>query len=183
MEEPICKYAPFILVSYYLAALINDNKYVETSIIVTILTLASYIIHRGLHSMHIPAITSIHMRHHQSNHLHKLIDDLSETFLNFFVIGSGALLLLPLSEAHSKLLLYFSLLYTSIHMVNYSFLKTNQTHINHHQNPRHQLWPRFSRLHFQHKRRYTARKHDAILHQRCGNISFHKLYNFLKKNS
>lgn len=144
LSEAIVKYAPFILFSYFIAVQINDGKYVETSAIFTALTFASYLIHRSLHHANVPLASPIHMRHHESNHFNKLTDDISETFLNFFVISCGGLLLLlPLSNSHYKLLLYFSLLYTSIHMINYSLLKSNETHIDHHQNPKVNYGPDF----------------------------------------
>jgi hypothetical protein len=101
----------------------------------SLLTYYSYFIHYLFHRL--PDLIDLHMKYHhviQSNNCQKTIHLIIETLVNigFFGIIYGVQWLSKIEMIPTILLVYYGIIYVSIHIINYSLCHASPKHVIHH---------------------------------------------------
>ncbi len=139
-------YIIFFGVGYYLGLIINKpNKALFT---LAFCTLFSYLSHRVSHLYFPFNFKYFHQLHHNEKHNKKVWAEIIEWLVN--IIQIGGLILIPINyfiEKYFKiqflsnyLIIYYTLVYTSTHMINYHIMSID-THIKHHLNTKTNFGP------------------------------------------
>jgi hypothetical protein len=120
-----------------LAIYLTMNKYspLHAALSIGILFFYSYFIHMLFHLL--PSVINVHMIFHHiktDNVVKKYINLFIETFVNigFFIIFYLLQKLLHFEYVPTILILFYGLLYTSVHIINYSIFHTSEKHVTHH---------------------------------------------------
>ena len=130
-------YLIFFTMALYIGVI--TGNFISGAITIVVLLSFSYFSHRASH--HIFPYNIFHRVHHKDEHNHKWWARLIEWVVNLLQIGG--LMLIPLNMFLEKrfkmkllneyVILYYAIVYTSHHMINYHSMKID-THIRHHQN-------------------------------------------------
>ena len=117
----------------------GSDSYIRCIITIIFVIFFSYFSHRAAHDIY--PYNIFHMIHHNDEYNNKKWALLLELIINLFQIGG--LILIPFNMYLEKLIgikllnnyviLYYSLVYTSHHMINYHYIP-NTIHIQHHKN-------------------------------------------------
>lgn len=123
-----------------LAIYLTIHKYspIHTMISISILFFYSYFIHMLFHLF--PNFINVHMIFHHTNNnnnnnvVKKYIYLLIETFVNigFFIIFYFLQKLLHVEYVPTILIVFYGIIYISVHIINYSIFHTSEKHIKHH---------------------------------------------------
>jgi len=124
-------YLFFIITSLFLGTILNDYRVLNTIFYFVLFLCLSYFVHFMVHYMYIPFFTDIHNGHHTKEKKDTFINIISEVFIELFSTG-GFLLLFDIPYFSKSLIIYYPLLYTTIHFINYRFYK--EYHAEHHKN-------------------------------------------------
>lgn len=131
----------FYIIFYALALYISaiTGNFINGAITIYVIILFSYFSHRAAHSIF--PYNIFHLIHHKDEHNHKWWAILIEWVTNFLQVSG--IILIPLNMILEKqlkmkllneyVILYYSIVYTTHHMINYHNMKID-THIRHHQN-------------------------------------------------
>lgn len=132
-------YSIFFLVGI-LIGLITDNIY-RSIFTLLFCTVFSYFSHSLSHKIFPLNFRYFHNLHHNDKHNKKLWAEIIEWLVNIFQIGG--LILIPINYIIEKkfnitllnnnLIIYYTLVYTTTHMINYHIVKED-THVRHHHN-------------------------------------------------
>jgi hypothetical protein len=122
----IFNYFPFILGGSLMATWLNGGRFIETVIILNMLSLIVYGLHRLIHRVNVPIFTNLHKNHHKTGHT-SWIDLLIEIVFNLLISGGIFFYFVPVR--YHPLLIFHALSYTSIHIISYA---SSDTHNDHH---------------------------------------------------
>lgn len=134
------KYFHYQFMSYFIfyifGVLLTKNKSpIITFLVLFIITIYIYFIHRLIHS--IPKEWNIHTQfHHRSDiNTNYLLSYIVETILNimFFVSFYWIKILFKLDFIDNILIVYYCIAYTTAHMINYSIFHLGGNHAKHHE--------------------------------------------------
>lgn len=116
-----------------------SSAFVSAAFTLAVMTLWSYFIHRFTHEFKPPVLWHLHGPHHDPARAHTLRAKIGEILFNvLFVSGAGVTLLLTLVFGHilhTKTVLFYAILYTTIHMINYHDPAHTRCHAQHHVDP------------------------------------------------
>jgi sterol desaturase/sphingolipid hydroxylase (fatty acid hydroxylase superfamily) len=132
-------YAIFFGIAAYVSIITDDFK--RGIFTIVFMVLFSYLSHIAGHKLY--PINLFHGLHHQDEHNKKWWARLVEWVVNLIQIGGILLIPLNIYLSNSRylgykvlnnyIILYFSLVYTTHHMINYHLMKVD-THVRHHKN-------------------------------------------------
>jgi hypothetical protein len=128
-------YFIFFLMALYISAI--TGSFINGAVTIVITLAFSYFSHRATHNVF--PYNIFHKFHHMDAHNHKWWAIILEGLVNFFQIGG--VILIPLNMYIEKLsgkkllnnyvILYYSIVYTTHHMINYHNMKID-AHVRHH---------------------------------------------------
>jgi hypothetical protein len=123
----------FYLLGFYLT--LETHSPIYSIFTLSLLTYYSYFIHYLFHRL--PDIIDLHIKYHHvihSNNCQKTIHLIIETLVNigFFAIVYGVQRLLQIEMIPTILIVYYGIIYVSIHIINYSLCHTSPKHVIHH---------------------------------------------------
>lgn len=128
-------YFIFFTMALYIGILTGD--FIRGAITIVLILVFSYFSHRASH--HIYPYNILHKVHHTEQHNKKWWARILEWFVNFLQIGG--IMLIPINIYFEKLfktkllnnyvILYYSIVYTTHHMINYHYMEID-THARHH---------------------------------------------------
>ena len=133
------KFFHFQFLDYFIffifAILLTKNKQpFVTFCVVVLITYYIYFIHRLVH--YIPSKWNLHTLFHHKNKFKTsyLFNHIMETLLNimFFVSFYWIKMVFKLNFIDNSLILYYGIVYTSTHMINYSIFHSGLNHAKHH---------------------------------------------------
>ena len=127
-------YQFLIYLIYYILALILVKKELPIIVAISLIIISFYVylIHRLIHS--IPEKYNLHLLFHHKSEL-TIMNWLIELIVNilFFVSFYFICILFKLKFINPILIFYTGIIYISTHMINYSLIHANRTHIFHHE--------------------------------------------------
>lgn len=95
----------------------------------------SYWMHRLTHELRLPVLWQLHGAHHDPVRGPKPLAVAGEMLYNVAVLSGPALLALPAWALHRGATLFYALVYTSIHLINYHDPALSDYHVQHHRDP------------------------------------------------
>jgi len=129
MYEFLENYLLFITFSIFFGTILNDYRLGYTIIYFVFFLFLAYFVHWTIHKTHIPFFTDVHDKHHTAHEKDEIINIILEVFIELFSTG-GFLMLLNIPFLTKSLIIYYPLLYSTIHFINYKL--DNKHHREHH---------------------------------------------------
>jgi hypothetical protein len=124
-------YLLFIVGSIAFGTILNNGRVISTIMYFIFFLFLAYTVHFNGHRYYIPIFTDVHDSHHNKDTKDKAINIILEVCIELFSIG-GFLLLFKNPYLTKSVIMYYPLLYTTIHFINYRY--DNTYHKEHHKN-------------------------------------------------